>query len=87
MRVKTATTIILVILSIIWVLLTINTPFPSPEAARVGPIWQMQSEQLFSLGILGTATTVLSLVLIRQLDSKIEALESRFKERTAEQKL
>ena len=75
MKMKTATTIVLVILLIIWFLLTLNTPFPSPETARVGPIFQMQSEQLFSLGLLGTVTTFISLVLIRHLSKEIEELK------------
>lgn len=75
MRMKVISTIIFLLLAVVWALLTLTTPFPSPEVARVGPLWEMQSEWLFLLGCLGTGTTFFSFVFIRQLYGKIESLE------------
>lgn len=68
-------TAVLFILLFAWVILILNTPFPSEDAARIGPLWELQSEQLLYLGLLGALTTGISLAQIRHLGTKMEEMK------------
>jgi len=77
-RLKTVTTICLVLLMIPWILILLNTPIPQLEAGVLGQF----SVQLFLLSLFGIITLLVSFLLIRGVAGRVGVLEKNLEAST-----